>query len=122
VGGLTAWQNWRLVKAAGEQARASHEQAVASHQLALAANEQTEVSRELAEASRKQAAASDTQAAATLALVEEARADRELEFRPFLTLHVHKRGDHGGRQYIEVVVANVGRGPALLTALAYHEL
>lgn len=34
---------------------------------------------------------------------------------------IRQRGDHGGRQYVEVVVANIGRGPALHAGVSYHE-
>ncbi len=142
VGGLTTWQNSRLVAAATEQARLTREQAESSERLVRAAVEEAESAREQASASRDlvsaaidQATASRAQAEASqhlaqaaamqaraaVELVEETRVDRQLGFQPFVTAEVRQRGDHGGRQYVQVVVANIGRGPALHAAVAYHE-
>lgn len=142
VGGLTTWQNSRLVAAATEQARLSREQAESSERLVRAATEEASAAREQARASRdlvaaaidqatasraqadasqRLAEAATMQAKAAIELVEETRVDRQLEFQPYLTAEIRQQGDHGGRQYVQIVVANIGRGPALHAGVAYHE-
>lgn len=142
VGGLTTWQNSRLVAAATEQARVTREQAESSERLVRAAveeaesaREQASASRELvsaaidqatasraqAEASQRLAEAATLQARAAVELVEETRVDRQLEFQPYLTAEIRQRGSDGGRQSVQVAVANIGRGPALHSGVAYHE-
>ncbi|HLX33803.1 MAG TPA: hypothetical protein VKR30_01025 [Candidatus Limnocylindrales bacterium] len=100
VAGATAAQNFLLIAAARQQASES---------------------RDLVAAALEQAAASDAQAKGTMALVEEARLDREYEFRPLLTLDITERGTVGARPFRRLIASNIGRGPALNVAVATHD-
>lgn len=95
--------------------------AVQNAQLISAAREQARESSELVEAAAQQAEASTAQSKATLALVDEARADREFEYRPLLTFVVSSQGSVGGRPYRHLTVTNIGRGPAISAAIATHD-
>lgn len=114
-------QNVKLLAVAVGQAEDSRARAESSRQLALAAAEQAAASVQQALASEMLAEAAGRQAEATLALVQEARLDRELEFQPVITVRVVTRSGQGGRQSVQVAIANVGRGTASQVALAYHE-
>lgn len=73
-----------------------------------------------ATATREQATASAVQATASRETVEEMRREREWAYRPLLT--VSERNIRGSElSHTELVVRNIGTGPALNVCLAGHQ-
>ena len=87
---------------------------ITSEGVIRAARETLDATRKLVVAADAEASAARDQAAAAVASLDEIRQDRELEFRPHVTVSVDLVSDN---VLFTLTVTNVGRGPALDCAL-----